>query len=197
MKYLVLILLLIPSASFASVPAFPMAFYGEVSVNGVAAPVGSIVRVYAEDIEVGSIVVLEQGVYGYETLTKQRLLVKEAEGSLVFTVQSNQINGGLETKGVNALTYPSFEAGVTMRKDLDFELGTVNNSNQSSSKSSSGGGGGSSKKKSVIESPSPIVLGVSTSTDEAEVKIVLQKQIIVLLTQLIELLKLQIALRNG
>ncbi len=186
--------MLLPSIALASMPAFPMAFWGTVSIDGSLAPAGSIVRVYDGVTEVGKITVQETGVYGYTEPTKQKLVVGEAQGTLTFTIQTTSVNAGIETQGLTLISHPSFESGETINKNLAFTTSVVANNQPSSS----GGGGGGGKPK-VKEVPvSSLVLGTSTSTSSSsqplskdELRITLQKQLIILLTQLISLLQLQ------
>lgn len=188
-----LALFLVPVVSFASIPDFPMAFWGSAMVDGVAAPSGSVIRVYDDSTKVGEVVIQDSGVYGYTEPTKQKLVVGSGAGELTFTIQAASINGGVETSGISALTYAGFVSGETVEKDLDFDVtAEVVASSGGGDSSSSGGGGGSSKKK--VTEPTGQVLGVSTTTSladlsEEEQKIALQKQLIELLTLLISLLK--------
>jgi hypothetical protein len=194
MRYLLFsVFLLLPVVSFASVPDFPMAFWGEVTIDGVAAPAGSIVRVYDAVTQVGEIILLEDGVYGYTAPTKQKLIVGEGQGVLTFKIESPSINGGAETGGLSSIVYPGFVSGETVELNLTFDVTEeVIIPPSSSGSSSSGGGGGGSRR--TIDTPTELVLGVSTSTEsltEEEQKIVLQKKLIELLTLLIVLLKQQ------
>lgn len=184
-----LALFFIPVISFASMPDFPMSFWGTVTVDGAVVPSGSIIRVYDESTVVGEVVVQESGVYGYTEPTKQKLIVGTGAGELTFKVQSASINGGAETGGISPVTYNGFISGETVQKNLLFVVTEVSSSDEGSSSS---GGGGSSKKKVV--KPAELVLGVASSTptttpSEEEKKIELQKQLIQILTQLIALLK--------
>jgi hypothetical protein len=174
-----------------------MTFWGEVSVDSVAAPAGSIVRVYAEAVEVGQITVTEAGVYGYTEPTRQKLLVGEGDGVLTFTIQSPNINNGIETKGTTPVNHPSFIAGETVELNINVDIAeeVVAPSGGGGSSSSGGGGGGSSSKK--IENATEQVLGAATSTEnltEEEQKIELQKKLIEILTLLISLLQQKILL---
>ena len=197
LKTVLLSFLIVPLVSSASIPAFPMTFWGEVSVDSVAAPAGSIVRVYAEAVEVGQITVTEAGVYGYTEPTRQKLLVGEGDGVLTFTIQSPDINNGIETKGTSPVTHPSFIAGETTELNINFDIAeeVVAPSGGGGSSSSGGGGGGSSRKKvDEVAGVEELVLGISTTTpfaesSEEDKKIELQKQIIEILTQIIVLLK--------
>lgn len=195
-----LALLFVPMVSFAAIPDFPMAFWGTVTVDGTIAPAGSVVRVYDESVKVGEIEVGESGVYGYTEPTKQKLIVGSGEGELTFTIQSTSINGGVETGGTQVITYSGFVSGETIEKNLDFDVEQepVVSSGGGGGSSSSGGGGSSSRKK--VETPTELVLGVATSTEnmsEEEQKIILQKKLIELLTLLISLLQQKMLLGTG
>ncbi len=208
MKNLILFaLIFIPTATFAaddSLPAFPMSFWGEVTIDGVAAPVGSTVRVYEGEKKVGEVVVQNEGVYGYTDPVKQKLVVEESEGVLNFTIQSSSINDGVETKGLVAITYPEFKSSEAVNKDLGFTVTAQEPPVvvvEEPKKKSSGGGGGGNKNKVKAKLPATeLVLGASTSTastsvlSEEEKKIMLQKQLIALLSQLIILLQMKMGI---
>ena len=195
-----LAILLLPVTVLASIPAFPMAFWGTASIDGVFAPAGAIVRVYDGSIEVGKATVQNNGVYGYTEPTKQKLVVGEAGGVLTFTIQDLSVNGGVETQGLTVITHSSFVSGETVNKNLSFTTKTTVVNPPSSGGSSGGGGGGVGKPK--VKAPTnELVLGVSTSTVSStlplsieEQNIALKKQIIILLTQLLSLLQLQMKL---
>ena len=192
-KFLLIAFAFFPVFAFAEMPDFPMTFWGNATVDGVVAPIGATVRVYTGSIEVGQVILQENGVYGYTEPTKQKLVVGESSGTLTFTVQSASINGGVETQGISPVTHSGFISGVTVEKDLAF----VTKTSSGGGGSGGGGGGGSSKKK--IVTPSELVMAISTTTpisilSEDEKKIELQKQLIQLLTQLIVLLKFKLSL---
>lgn len=197
MKGLILTtLLLIPSLTFASVPDFPMAFWGTATVDGVVAPTGAIIRVYDGTTKIGEVAVQGGGVYGYTEPTKQKLVVGESSGVLTFSIQSSAINGGIETQGLAVVTHPSFVSGETVNKNLAFTTKAVVTPPVSSGGGGGGGGGGKSKSKAKV-TPNELVLGSATSTlSEADKNIALQKQIIILLSQLISLLQKKIALQG-
>ena len=77
-------------------PAFPMAFWGNVTINGSTAPVDTVVRAYYGNTLAGTVTVEQAGVYGYIETTKQKLVVAEGVGQLNFSVQSVSVNGGGE-----------------------------------------------------------------------------------------------------
>lgn len=196
MKFILsLSLFLLPMLAWASIPAFPMAFWGSVTVDGNKAPAGALIRVYdSTNALVGEATVQNNGVYGYTEPTKQKLVISQGVGELTFSVQAPSVNGGTETRGITPVTYPNFESEETIQKNLSF----VTKQKVVSGGGSSGGGGGGSGSKSstkVKAIASAAVLGEATTTlTEEEHKIALQKQIIVLLTQLIALLQLKMAL---
>ncbi len=117
-----------------SFPTFPMAFWGNVTLNGNPAPIGTVVKAYYGSTLAGTATVTQSGVYGYTESTKQKLLVDEGVGQLSFKVQSPVFGGGIETAGISLISYTGFTSGLTVQKNLDFTL--------SSSRSSGGGGGG-------------------------------------------------------
>lgn len=145
------VLLLVPASTYAleGFPAFPMAFWGTVTTNGTAAPVGSVVRAYYGSTLVGTATVQEAGVYGYTEPTKQKLIVAEGTGAITFKIQTAGFNSGSETTGDTAITQSSFTSGLTVEKNLAFTItppstGGSGGGGGSSSGGGGGGGGGSS-----------------------------------------------------
>jgi hypothetical protein len=63
-----------------SIPDFPMAFWGTITINGSPAPVGTVVRTYYGSVLAGTVTVQESGIYGYTESTKQKLIVGEGTG---------------------------------------------------------------------------------------------------------------------
>ena len=114
-------LLLVPSVVAAqSLPAFPMAFWGSVTINGSAVPVGTVVRAYYGSTLAGTATVQEAGVYGYTEATKQKMVLGEGSGAITFKVQASGFNSGNETAGDSILTYSGFTSGLTVQKNLAF-----------------------------------------------------------------------------
>ncbi len=193
--FALLVVLILPFVSSAqAVPDFPMSFWGTVTVDGVAAPAGSVVRAYSSGVKVGEVVVSTSGVYGYDDVTKQKLLVSGGD-VLSFSLQSPQIANGAEIFGIVPVTHNKFVSGTSVQKNLNFQTQIVSSGGGSSSGGGGGGGGGSSKTKKVSLTPAtttPKILGVATSTlSIEEKKMELQKQIIALLLQLIAILQQQ------
>lgn len=143
LKYTVLLLLLTPLfASAQSIPAFPMAFWGNVTINGSAAPVGTIVNAYYGSTLAGTVTVQDAGVYGYTDPTRQKLVIGEGTGPITFTFRSPSSNGGAETGGTTAVTYPQFTSGSTTDYDLAFTVAVPAPPSSGGGGGSSGGGGG-------------------------------------------------------
>jgi len=125
MKYLVAIALLVGISTpvyAVDFPAFPMAFWGGVTVNGSVAPVNTVIRAYYGSTLAGQVVVETAGIYGYTEPTKQKLIVGQGSGAITFTIQSSGINGGAETAGTSAQTYLGFTSGQTINKDFSFTV---------------------------------------------------------------------------
>jgi hypothetical protein len=132
---IILSFIIVPILSLAeSFPDFPMAFWGNVTVNGASAPVGSVLKAYSNGVVVGEVTVKEAGVYGYTDSTKQKLLVGNATSSVTFSLQHSSLNNGAEING--SISEP-FVSGSTVNKNLSFSF-TI----QTPSATRSGGGGG-------------------------------------------------------
>lgn len=193
-KLIPLALIFLPTLAFAQIPAFPMAFWGTVTVNGVEAPAGATVSVYAESVEVGKITVQEGGMYGYTEPTKQKLVVGEGSGELSFTIQAPSINSGVETGGASPVTHPEFMSGETIQKDIAFNIAEVTTGGGGGSSSS--GGGGSSRKK--VEQPKELVLGVASTTLSVEEQAIRESLLAKIeeLKKLIQVLTAQMSTKN-
>ncbi len=154
-----LILLLVPTWSFAqALPAFPMAFWGSVTINGAAAPSGSVVRAYYGSTLAGTATVLEAGIYGYTEAIKQKLVISEGTGAITFKIQAAGFNGGAETEGNISMTHSGFTSGLTVPKDLAF---TVSVPSAPVASAPSGGGNAGGGGASVVQT-------TTTSTAKAD-----------------------------
>lgn len=152
LRYIVLVLFVaVPSVTLAdTIPAFPMAFWGNVTINGSAAPVGTIVRAYYWSTLAGSVTVQSVGVYGYTSPTQQKLVLGEGTGAISFTVQTPSFYSGVETTGDSPVTYSGFSSGATIQKDLAFiYTAPAQGSGGGGGGGSSGGGGGGGVVASV------------------------------------------------
>ena len=102
-----------------NVSTSPMSFYGQVTINGLAAPVGTKIRAYYGNLSelAGEITTTIGGVYGEDGPTKAKLVVASGTGAITFAVAE----GESFTAGTTALTYPSFTAGETVNLNLAFQ----------------------------------------------------------------------------
>ncbi len=130
----------------ASVPEFPMSFYGTVTIDDAVAPVGAVIRAYnASSTLLGEVMVNEVGIYGYDNPIKQRLILKEATGTITFKFKTESKNAGAETAGTVTQDYASYTAGLTIKKDIAFKTtgaAPANSGGGGGGGGSSGGGGG-------------------------------------------------------
>jgi hypothetical protein len=115
-------------------PPFPMAFWGNVTINGVPAPIGSVLKAYSGGYIVGQVVIQEPGIYGYTEPIKQKLLIGQASGPITFSIQNPSLNNGAEIFGNDSEVFIS---GSTVRKDFSFTF-----TPQVAISSNGGGGGG-------------------------------------------------------
>ena len=144
-KLFVTILLILPTCAIAeTVPAYPMLFHGSVTINGSAAPAGTVIRAYYDNDIAGEIALSEVGIYGYDNPMKQQLLVREGSTTIRFTVQSSTINSGNETDGASLQSHPAFVSGDVVSKNLAFTWSApvVTPPAPPPSGGGSGGGGG-------------------------------------------------------
>lgn len=154
-KYLLIALIVFPLVSSASIPNFPMSFFGSATINDIAVSEGTKIRAYYGTVDqynlVGEITVKESGVYGYALSTGQKLLIKEGEGRIIFTFQSPVILNNQETLGINEVFYTNFESGVTKVLNMEFVYEVAP---PSLPPPSNGGGGGGGGRRTVPALPS-------------------------------------------
>ena len=170
------VLLLVPASTYAldGFPAFPMAFWGTVTTNGTAAPVGSVVRAYYGSTLVGTATVQETGVYGYTEPTKQKLIVAEGTGAITFKIQAAGFNGGSETTGDTAITQSSFTSGLTVEKNLPFTItppSTGGGSGGGGGGGSSSGGGGGGGRGAPAPTPTTSASAKGDATGDGKVDV--------------------------
>lgn len=100
-------------------PSFPMAFYGEATLNGELLPSNAKVRAYCGSEIIGEVILRERGVYGYDDLTKQKLLISSCAENIIF--QYSLEDEESFSAGGEILNYDSgFIAGKILEKDLHF-----------------------------------------------------------------------------
>src|SRR3989344_252649 len=124
LKYLLIIALVFflkPAVTqAASFPAFPMSFWGNVTLNGGPAPKGTIIKAYYNTVLAGQTTLQESGVYGYEGSTKQKLVVAEGDGTITFKFQSPLFDNSVETPGTSVNSHAGFVSAQSVNKDLSF-----------------------------------------------------------------------------
>jgi hypothetical protein len=165
-KILFTIFLFSPLFCFA-MPAYPMAFWGNVNINNSPAPVGTIINAYYDGTSTlaGQVTINASGVYGYNDPLQQQLVVGEGTGTILFTFQTPSENNGVETSGTSIQSYSAFSSGTAIEQDLNFQLAAQTNPSPTSpvtttSTSGGGGGGGGSVGSSV--SVAPTITSTST-----------------------------------
>jgi hypothetical protein len=151
-----------------SIPNFPMAFWGVVTINGSPAPVGTIVRAYYSSVLAGTATVQDSnGTYGYTEPTKQKLIVGEGTGPINFTLQLSSFNGGTETAGNSAISYDNFVSGLTVQKDLNFAITIPTTSSSGGSGGGSSGGGGGAAP--VAQTTTSVVKGDANGDGKVDI----------------------------
>ena len=158
-KLLLSALLVFPLISSAStIPKFPMAFYGTVTINNVTAHAGTIVRAYYGNTIAGQSVVDDSGAYGYISSVAKKLLVSDGIGPITFTFQTSSVLSGQESLGSTTVSYSGFEEGVSKLDNFNFTY-TVPIVTPPATGGSSGGGGGGGGGRSVPP-PTNQVMGI-------------------------------------
>lgn len=192
--------LTLPIFASASIPAFPMALWGEVTINGSPASEGSVLRAYVDNTVLAEVVIKDGGIYGYTEPTKQKMIFDEFDGTVTFTIQSSSFNDGAETGGQTSVSHTGFVSGDTIKKDLNFTIAVSSNSGGQNSSGGGGGGGGGKKKTQATEVPkAPLVIAETVAPIEpvtltgVELKVELEKQLQSLLTQLLVILQARLA----
>lgn len=146
-------LLITPSSpAFAQVPALPHAFYGELKINGVPAPAGTVVEARGAGVLTGTegspLTTTVTGMYGGEGALTPKLVVQGdiADGAAI----SFYVNG------TAAVQTAQWQSGAVTRLDLSVTV--------SSGGSNVGGGGGGGGAASP--STTPVNLnGLSSDTE--------------------------------
>ena len=142
----------------AEIPAFPMSFWGSVTVDNVAAPEDTIVRAYYGTSLAGNVTVRELGIYGYTEPVKQKLVVGEGEGAITFSVQKP---GQSETQGITLITHDGFVSGNAVQKNLAFVTQSTPIPTPEEPRSSRSRGGGGSRSDRTPRGG--LVLGAETA----------------------------------
>ena len=111
-------LLVLPLAVFAQVPQLPHIFYGDITINGSSAPVGTVVIAKVNGVEKGRVTTEATGKYGGPGAYDQKLLVQGSDlilgAPITFTVS-----------GVSGTPIASFESGKVEQRNLSFVISQV------------------------------------------------------------------------
>jgi len=175
-----LIVLTIPIISKAeTLPAFPMSFWGNISVNGTLAPAGSVIKAYYGSILAGEVTTKETGVYGYSSPFQPRLVVASGNGVISFTITSS-LTGNTETSGNSAQTHSAFQGGSLIQQDFNFTY-SISNSGGGGGGGGSGGGGGGGGSGGGGGFIAPIITIATTtvtSTTQTTTTVPIQSQVL-------------------
>jgi hypothetical protein len=143
--------LVLPVAVFAAVPQLPHIFYGDITINGNPAPVGTVVIANINGVEKGRITTTVAGKYGGPGAYDQKLLVQgDISGSpeIIFTVSD-----------VGASQTAQFESGKVEKLDLAFTITSTPTPTPTPTPAPGGGGGPTTGGGTV--------LGTSTSKGDS------------------------------
>jgi len=128
-------LLVLPLIVFAQVPLLPHVFYGDITINGSLAPVGTVVIANVNGVEKGRVTTAVTGKYGGPGAYDQKLLVQGNDLSTGDTIH-------FTVSGVEASQTAQFESGKVEAKNLAFTITQAEVTNTTPNASSGGGGGG-------------------------------------------------------
>jgi len=118
---ILVIFLLLPVFCLATedFPSFPMAFWGNTTVDDKPLSAGTTIKAYCNDSLIGETVMVEEGVYGYTESTRNKLLVSNCSGDILFKYvlvgTTTSLTGGEEIKYSGG-----FVSGKTVPLNLDF-----------------------------------------------------------------------------
>ena len=117
------LILFVCSVAFAHAdnvfPSFPMAFWGNATIDNQPAAIGTKIEAYCNDLLIGEVTILENGIYGYNDSTKNKLLISNCNSDIVFEylLPSNSA----PSTGSNTIKYADgFQSSVTKNQDLNF-----------------------------------------------------------------------------
>ena len=107
------------------IPALPCEYYGNVSINGTAAPAGTVITAYINRQERGVMTLTVPGTYGGAEWFEERLMVPG-------TVDDDGLPITFKINGVRANESGTFRWGNSQRQDInivlrEFPIGDFNN----------------------------------------------------------------------
>ncbi len=108
---ILLILILALAGPASAVPVLPAEFWGTVSIDGSAAPAGTVITARIDDSDCGTLTTAAAGVYGGEALFDERLLVSGEDTDAGKTI-------AFFVNGVPAAETAIYGPGTSARLDL-------------------------------------------------------------------------------
>jgi len=97
------------------IPALPCEYYGNVSINGTAAPAGTVITAYIKRQERGVMTLTVPGTYGGAEWFEERLMV-------TGTVDDDSLPITFKINGVRANESGTFRWGNSQRQDINIVL---------------------------------------------------------------------------
>ncbi len=135
-------------------PGFPMSFYGHASLDGQLLPSGYVIEAYAEELLVGSIVINEAGVYGYDKPTKEKLVVAPYSGDITFMYRVSDLDEA--QTGESVIVYQGgFNTGQSVSLNMPFTSTVVEPEEKPSPGGSGGSVGGRGANPTIADVESP------------------------------------------
>jgi peptidoglycan hydrolase-like protein with peptidoglycan-binding domain len=118
--FLLISLLIIPIFTYAdNFPDFPMAFWGNTTLNSQPMASGTKIVAYCNSDIIGQTTMSENGIYGYNDSIKNKLLVKQCVTPIIF--KYIPVGQTISVTGDSAISYSQgFISGSTVNKDLNF-----------------------------------------------------------------------------
>jgi hypothetical protein len=163
----IFVIILLTAGAFAAEPIPPCGFFGDVSVNGEPAPVGTVVIAYVNGMNSGSLVTINAGEYGRTGYHDGYLLSRDGtEGATVtFYVQSPEMSSPAQADETS-----TWEAGIVKEINLTATYtttsGTDGGENPPSGGSGGSGGSGDSGTDSGSETESNVTVDVGLPEPE-------------------------------
>lgn len=140
------------AAAEGSVPALPQEFWGSVTIDGSAAPAGTVIVAMIDDNEAGSMTTTESGMYGSSSRYEENRL------AVVGTDEQRNETITFLVNGQDAAETATFTPGGTVRLDLSAGSAvTPTPTSTSSGGSSSGGSSGGSSSSITTATATPTV----------------------------------------
>lgn len=115
---IILLSLIILVSGVSAIPPLPYEFYGNATINGTPAPIGTLITAHIGDIEVGNISINTIGLYGGSATFDKRLVVNGDEKQIGQYIT-------FRVEGTEAAQKVKLWAGESQRLDLTFIPGAA------------------------------------------------------------------------